>query len=167
VPVSEDLIERWLSWLRVPLLVALAITGLIATSRPDSTPEAYPLTRLHTELEGLRAAIRLYRDDHGRAPCQPGDDNRHGDPAMFVRQLTCYTNSHGRPAGARDEEYGFGPYLAAWPVQSITRSGALRVRIGDATSPRGGRRGGWIYDARDGSIAPDLPDDWGSDAEAP
>jgi hypothetical protein len=167
VRAFERFSDVWLSWVRVPLLAALTIVGLFATSSPDSAPRAHPLSELRTDLTGLREAVRLYREDHGRAPCQAGDDNRALDPRMFVRQLTCCTNLNGRPGAERDDEYRFGPYLSTWPVQPITRSAALRIVRPTELEPRHVQRGGWFYDPRDGRIGPDLPDDWGAELDEP
>lgn len=160
---------RWIALSRVAMAVGLALAGTLSIANLAGVGEEDHVTRLRAQVAGLRQALALYRMDHGRNPCQTGDENRAADPSQFKLQLTGFTNANGRASSIRDDEYRFGPYLDAWPEQAVTGSRWLEI-LGAADSssvvtarPRTRARTGWIYDARTGEVRPDLPEEW--DAE--
>ena len=169
VKLLHTLPTRWIALSRVAMAVALALAGTAAITNLPGFAEEDHVTRLRTQVAGLRQALRLYRMDHGRGPCQPGDENRAADPSQFMLQLTGFTNANGRASSIRDDEYRYGPYLDAWPEQAVTGSRWLEILGAPGSSsvvragPRTGVRHGWIYDARTGEVRPDLPEEW--DAE--
>jgi hypothetical protein len=124
--------------------------------------------RLRSNLAELRAALAGYEKDHGFFPCTASDHNADGDPDVFTRQLTEYTDRHGEPSPERTERYHFGPYMPVFPREAI--SGTRIVIINQQTErPRsslaravqeGTGHGGWYYEARSGNIVPNLGADF-------
>jgi hypothetical protein len=127
--------------------------------------------RLRTCLVELRNALAEYESDHGFLPCTTHDYNQGGDPELFIRQLTEYTDENGKPSPDRTDRHGLGPYLRKFPEEPITGTRTVVInRRTDRLLPEmiravveGTGHGGWYYEARSGNIVPNL----GSDFEEP
>jgi len=140
-----------------------ALGGLLAYQLLRTGDDARE-SALQSSLDGIRDALEGYAADHGWYPCSPHDFNREGDPETLVRQLTGFTDRTGRPSAQQSGDFCFGPYLRAFPAEPIT--GTRRVAI-DLESERTTRsisqriatsdaRGGWFYEARSGTVLPNL-----------
>lgn len=170
----------------VELLIVAMLLALLASiivpqfaSTTNETSEA----ALRASLERIRAAIELYKVQHGRYPGEqrsmgnvcvggkPGTGDR-GSEAAVVEQLILYSRANGRvctlPVGGGGLLFPFGPYLqsTSFPANPITGSSSIVVvglgsdQAGSLSLAADGAGGGWKYDPTSGRlIANDASED--------
>jgi|YelNatPaOPRAMG01_1025707.scaffolds.fasta_scaffold00016_25 type II secretory pathway pseudopilin PulG len=144
------------------VLMALALVGAALSARESHRRAREKQAILEANLSALRQALEAYRRDHGFYPCSELDANRKGDPAIFRRQLTWYTDPAGNVSASRDSVFRLGPYLPAFPPNPYwgSRGGLSSVEVRIDTSPelnpplRQGTSAAWYYNPRRGEIRP-------------
>ncbi|MEM7219655.1 MAG: type II secretion system protein [Pseudomonadota bacterium] len=167
------------------LIVAIMLATLAAIVVPQfsSTTTEGEEAALKSNLAGIRAAIELYKQQHGEYPavnvssggtCTGGTAGTGAvdTDAALLEQLTNYTNKQGQSctlpvAGS----FKFGPYLKekAMPENPITGSAAVViVARGNAASGNlamagDGAAGGWKYDPASGIF---IANDTNTDSSA-
>jgi len=111
------LVELLIVVIILAILAAIIIPQFTAAT-DDATQSAYD-----TNIANIRAAIDLYRQQHGEYPgnvtstgagCPAGSANvagAAGDEAAFLAQLRNYTNSTGVACTGTDATFRYGPYL--------------------------------------------------------
>ena len=149
--------------------IILAILAAIIVPQFASTTTDAQESALRSDLAALRAAIDLYRQQHGAYPgvnasngatCTGGTKGTGtaGTAVAFRDQLTRYTNANGdscslQVAGA--ETFPFGPYLKEdqIPANPITGSATIEiVTTGDLEMAGTGAGLGWKYDTTSGKF---------------
>jgi type II secretory pathway pseudopilin PulG len=147
------------------VLGILAVTATVLLLNFSGTTSATRETALKENLSLLREAFDLYKVDHGWYPCDPEKDwNRSGDPEALKHQLLDFTDARGEPSKTRTPACRFGPYLTKWPVEPVSRSGAITIdpsgfslfdRMADRVAVGEGA-GGWHYEPRSGNVCANL-----------
>jgi general secretion pathway protein G len=157
--------------------IILAILAAIIVPQFASTTTDAQESALRSDLAALRAAIDLYRQQHGEYPgvnasngatCIGGTKGTGtAGTALALRdQLVRYSNANGdscslQTAGA--ENFQFGPYLKEdqIPANPITGSAVIEiVTAGDLEMVGTGAGLGWKYDSTNGKyIANDTNND--------
>lgn len=131
----------------VELVLVVVIIGLISAiaipriTRGTRSAQANAVT---ATVNSVRTAIDAYYADHDR---YPGYNPASGlpDGAMFVAQLTRYTDAQGRQNAQPTSEYKFGPYLRV-PFPKNPRNGLDTVHVKalpSAPDPAAGTAG-WV-----------------------
>ena len=140
------------------ILIVLGIMGILATvvvlnfagSDTGAREES-----LKSNVAVLREALDLYKADHGWYPCDSSDWNSGGNANNFIRQLTEYNDSAGRPSTAKSTRYKYGPYLKKFPEEPVsnlrtvfidTSNERILSRLASAVSSGAGA-GGWYYES--------------------
>jgi len=149
--------------------IILAILAAIIVPQFASTTTDAQESALRSDLAAMRAAIDLYRQQHGANPgvnasngatCTGGTKGTGaaGTALAFRDQLVRYTNANGdscslQTAGA--ETFPFGPYLKEdqIPANPITNSAVIEiVTAGDLEMVGTGAALGWKYDSTNGKF---------------
>ena len=160
--------------------IMLAILAAIVVPQFASTTTEAQESALKSDLAGIRAAIDLYRQQHGEYPaatastggtCTGGTAGAAvlETPAAFGDHLTRYSDDLGQsctlPVGGN---FPYGPYIkdSDIPVNPITNSsvvvivGAADAAAGDLTMTGDAAGAGWKYDVVSGKfIANDTNND--------
>lgn len=157
--------------------IILAILAAIIVPQFASTTTDAQESALRSDLAAIRAAIDLYRQQHGEYPgvnasngatCTGGTKGtgNAGTPTAFRDQLVRYTAANGdscslQTAGA--ENFPFGPYLKEdqIPVNPVTGIATIEiVTAGDLEMAGTNVDLGWKYDSTNGKfIANDTSTD--------
>jgi general secretion pathway protein G len=157
------LVELLIVVIILAILAAIIIPQFTAAT-DDAAQSAYD-----TNIANIRAAIDLYRQQHGDYPgavtssggtCPAGSAavaGVVGEPA-FLAQLRNYTNAAGQACTGTDAEFRYGPYLkddlpenplATTPINTVT---VVNTGILGLTS---GNTGGWRFDSITGEFIGD------------
>lgn len=160
------------------VVIILAILAAIVVPQFAATTDDATEASLDTSLSNMRAAIDLYRQQHGAYPgantavdiaCTgttgtgTGGAGAQGVTA-FLEQMSLYTNADGLACsiGGPDSAHPFGPYLQknTLPPNPITGDNTLVVvNAGDLLMAGDGANGGWKFDIIAGKfIANDTTD---------
>jgi hypothetical protein len=111
--------------------VLFSQTFTIRTYGPMETPQ----DTLFEDQQMLNKMIRTYRQEHhGRAPRM----------ALFMQQLSGYTDAAGNPSPSKDETHYLGPYIKQLP--------RLPLGPNKGSSTVGPEHIGWIYNEATGEI---------------
>jgi general secretion pathway protein G len=152
--------------------VVLAIFAAIVVPQFASTTDEAKDSALKSDLAAMRAAIDLYRQQHGEYPgavastggtCTGGTAGTGAleTEAAFFEQLAFYTNATGqsctRPVGGN---FPYGPYLreASMPenvvtgVATVVVVGAGDAAAGDLSMAGDAANQGWKYDVVSGKL---------------
>ena len=135
----------------VEILIVVIILGILAAIVIPQFTQASSAARevnLKTNLKTMRNQLLLYKVQH--LDVLP--------TSSLVTQLTQYTDLSGGTATARDATHTFGPYLQAFPVNSVSNSAAVRVVTTAFAAPT--TDGGWWYNSTTGEVRVDLKDSY-------
>lgn len=154
----------------VELLIVVIILAILAAiivpqftaATDDATQSAYD-----TNIANMRAAIELYRQQHGDYPgavtssgatCINGAavPGAVGEPA-FLAQMQNYTNAVGQACTGTDpNEFIFGPYLKdAIPVNPLGTNNTVNVVSAGVLGLTSSATGGWRFDSITGEFIGD------------
>ena len=154
----------------VELLIVVIILAILAAiivpqftaATDDATQSAYD-----TNIANIRAAIDLYRQQHGDYPgavASTGATCVNGaavagtaGSASFMTQLRNYTNSAGLACTGTDpNEFKYGPYLKDdLPVNPLGTNNTLTVVTTGVLGLTSGSTGGWRFDSVTGEFIGD------------
>lgn len=144
----------------IELVIVVTIIGVIsaiAIPRISRTVEDAPEVAYAADLRLIEDAIERYATEHlGKYPTQ----------ALFVHQLTKFTDIDGRVSFTKTSKHIFGPYLRSMPQIFIRNntSGADGNSVADSlaadevkiTDPVSGKDLGWRFNTRTGKVRPTL-----------
>ena len=150
------------------LIVAIILAILAAIIIPQfaSTTTDAQESALRADTVALRAAMDLYRQQHGVYPgtstavggtCTGGTAGT-GAPATqqaIEDQLTRYSNAAGQTCSVADTGFVFGPYVQDddLPTNPITNSSVIAiVTTGDLAMTADGANLGWKFDTTAGKF---------------
>ena len=150
------------------VVIILSILAAIVVPQFSSATTDAQDAALDSNLSTVRAAIELYKVQHGNTypsakaatggTCPGGGTAGTGaiDTAQAVTdQLTMYTDSNGRACSTTDANFRFGPYLRkGLPADPVTQTAAVVVQnTGAAIAVAAGTTtGGWVFDNKSGQI---------------
>ncbi len=152
--------------------VVLAIFAAIVVPQFASTTDEARDSALKSDLAALRAAVDLYRQQHGVYPgavastggtCTGGTAGTGAveTQAAFFEQLAFYSNASGqtctRPVGGN---FPYGPYIreTTMPENAVTSSSTVVIvpaadaAAGDLAMSGDGAGGGWKFDVTSGKL---------------
>lgn len=160
------------------VVIILAILAAIIIPQFASSTDDARLAALDSTLSNIRAAIDLYRQQHGE---YPGDltavagaactgtvgtgtgGNGATAATAFLEQMSMYTDLDGKACSKADTGFDFGPYLqkSTLPPNPISNSSAFDViDTGDLNMTGAATAAGWKYDTKTGKfIADDAAND--------
>jgi type II secretory pathway pseudopilin PulG len=143
------------------ILAAIVVPQFAATT-DDARQSAYD-----ANLNGLRSAVELYRQQHTVYPGNVGataatcinganEVSAVGDPA-FVTQMTRYTNTAGQACTGTDPaQFRFGPYLKdGIPANPLGTNNTVTVVNTGVLGLASGGLGGWRFDSVTGELIGD------------
>lgn len=158
------------------VVIILAILAAIVVPQFSSSTDDAKLTALDSNLSNMRAAIALYKQQHGHFPgsvtaagatCPNSGTAGTGaatDDATrvtaFGDQMSMYTNAAGQACSTSDANFKFGPYLKSrtLPNDPVTNLNTLvTVAAGDLNLAATGGTGGWKYDVLSGKLINNNP----------
>jgi len=131
----------------VELVIVVVIVGIIAAiaiprfSRASSSAR---ITYVQESISVVRRGIELYYAEHGR---YPGYAPATGAPsgADFVRQLTRYSDEHGKTQETRSSVFIYGPYLRApFPANPFNELRTVKVKKTPASPEPAKAAAGWV-----------------------
>ena len=162
----------------VVVILAIVLTIVIHQFSVVSTDTTE--VNLDRNLTQMRAAIEIYRQEHGYYPgeadskgatCPNGGiagtgKGGKGAKRSFAEQLTMYTNRAGQACSTTDAAFKFGPYLRSTvfgedglPKNPITNENKLKVvHDGSLNMTSTSTKGGWKYDRFSGKLIADHED---------
>lgn len=155
------------------VVIILALLAAIVVPQFASSTDDAKLASLDTTLSNVRAAIDLYKQQHGEYPgeltavdaaCTGTDGTGTAVDATtraqaFLDQLSLYTDAQGGACSIKDANFKYGPYLKknTLPDNPITNVGSalaefVVVNTGDLVMAADGPDGGWKYDVLTGKF---------------
>ncbi len=153
------------------VVIILAILAAIVVPQFASTTDDAKLSALDTTLSNMRAAIDLYRQQHGE---YPGDltaagatcpssgtaavaGATTGTALSFTAQLSSYTDKDGLACSTTDGTYKYGPYLkkSTLPDNPITVDNTLNIKTAGNLNMTAQVKKGWQYDTKTGKFIAD------------
>ncbi len=154
--------------------IILAILAAIVVPQFASTTTDAQESALRSNLAAIRAAVDLYRQQHGEYPglnastggaaCASGTAGAAGagSGAAFADQLLLYTDANGascsQPNGT---SFPFGPYLKedTMPANPVTNDSTVAVVVDpDLKMTGAGAGGGWRFSTSTGKFIADDTD---------
>ena len=150
------------------VVIILAILAAIVVPQFSSSTDDARVSSLQSTLAGVRSALALYNQQHGRYPsaiaATGGGDCAAGtvgagaanSVTAFNEQMTMYTKPVGAACSQRNtDKFTLGPYLKeTLPGDPITAVATLTIiTTGDLVMDAGASvTGGWKYDNVTGRI---------------
>jgi len=135
----------------IEILIVVVILGILAAVALPRFSSAARMTReatLRETLRQLRGQIQAFRHQHRDVPpgYPAGNPGSGASEALFVGQMTQYTNEICTTSANKTMVFRYGPYLRQMPPNPLT--GSTRVRIANGNSmpaPQDHKTYGWIY----------------------
>jgi len=147
--------------------IILAILAAIVVPQFTATTDDARASAFDSNLSAMRAAVELYRQQHGAYPgnvgataatCLTGANEvaAVGD-ASFVTQMTRFTNAAGQACTGTDPaQFRFGPYLKdGIPVNPLGTVSTVTVVATGVLGLASGGTGGWRFDSITGELIGD------------
>ena len=131
------------------MVVIIGIIGAIAIPRMSRGAVGAGESSLVQNLRVIRAAIELYREEHGGAPPT--------DHTTFAAQMTLYTDLDGNTNPSRTAVFRYGPYLRSVPPLPVGSNAGSTSIFGKG--PYGTTADGWFYGAGTVVFYANLPVD--------
>ncbi len=151
------------------VVIILAILAAIIVPQFTAATDDAEQSAYDTNIANIRAAIELYRQQHGDYPgavtstgggCPAGSTNvvgAVGEPA-FLAQLRNYTNAAGVACTGTDATFRYGPYLKDDVPENplaATPSNTVNVVSTGILGLASGGSGGWRFDSVTGEFIGD------------
>ena len=140
----------------IELVIVVTIIGVIsaiAIPRISRAVEDAPEVAYAADLRLIEDAVDRYATEHlGKYPTQ----------ALFVHQLTKFTDIDGRVSFTKTTKHIYGPYLRSMPQILITGnsssglSDTLAANELKVTDPVSGKDLGWRFNTRTGKVRATL-----------
>jgi general secretion pathway protein G len=126
-----------------------------AKRRAEATQQAR-ISNMRTHLQTVRSQLLLYKVQHNEE--YPGWAK---DAALFVKQLTQYTDISGGVADKVDPTHPYGPYLQRMPQNPLSGKSDVTVVEGATTAFSAPKEdGGWWFNRTTGEFRANLKDAW-------
>ncbi len=133
----------------VELLIVVIILGILAAiALPAFTNigQESKETMLKEDLRVMRTQINCYMVQHNDVP--PGYPVGGGMPteALFIEQMTSYTNEYGVTNPTKTAEYCFGPYMSEASKNSVNNLTTIEIYADGVDMPETPvSEFGWVY----------------------
>jgi prepilin-type N-terminal cleavage/methylation domain-containing protein len=147
------------------VVIILAILAAIVIPQFSSATVDAQESALDANVHSLRAAIDLYRVQHGGkypgavaatgATCTVGaaGTGAVNTAQAVIDQMTKYSSAAGTTCSGADPTTLLGPYLRkGFPAEPITNSTAIAVATAGTPLAPAAATGGWSYDVKTGQI---------------
>lgn len=140
----------------VEILIVVIILGILAAIAIPQFSNASHVTRENTlkdELRYLRSQIVVYQAQHQDAA--PGFQNgtlAGNAAALFVTQMTEYTDMYGNTSATQSGAFVYGPYLSKMPPNPLTGDATIQIITGSQATPVPDNSTAWIYNPTTGAI---------------
>jgi len=132
----------------VEILIVVVILGIIAAIVVPQFSNASQVSRENTlkdELRYLRTQIVVYAAQHSDLPAGFQNGAIGANPsALFVQQMTQYTDGTGNVSATQSSTYAYGPYLSKMPSNPLTGDASIKVVTGSGSMSPDGTTA-WIY----------------------
>jgi general secretion pathway protein G len=139
----------------IEILIVVVILGIIAAIVVPQFSNASQVSRENTlkdELRYLRTQIVVYQAQHGDQPAGYQNGAIGANPAaLFVQQMTQYTDMSGNTSATESSTYLYGPYLSKMPSNPLTGDSTIKVVTGNGSMAPDGTTA-WIYNPNTASI---------------
>ena len=153
----------------IEILIVIVILGIVAAIVVPELSSASRQARegvMKDDLRFLREQATRYMIQHDDDPpgYPGGDTTQVPTEALFVDQMTRYTDGQGNTNGSYSNTYRYGPYLTKIPENPITSMSGVHVVANGAPIPPPdlSQPYGWIYKPETLQFVPNVP---GSDLE--
>jgi len=163
------------------VVIILAILAAIVVPQFAASTDDAKVSSLDTTLSNMRAAIDLYKQQHGE---YPGDKTAAGATCpnsgtaavvgattgteeAFLAQMSMYTDKDGLACSTTDATFKFGPYMKKDYMgdNPITNDNTLDVKTAGNLNMTADTAKGWQYDTKTGKFIAD--DDTDPDGAGP
>jgi general secretion pathway protein G len=136
----------------IEILIVVVILGILAAIVVPQFSNASHVARENTlkdELRYLRTQIAVFKAQHRDSPPGYPGGSTAGSPteALFIAQMTKYSNARCATVDAGDAAHPLGPYLQKMPTNPLTNVAKVLIVANGAPMPTTyqGATYGWIY----------------------
>ena len=149
----------------IEILIVVAILGIVAAIVVPELSSASRQARegvMKDDVRFMREQITRYMIQHDDdPPGYPGGGNTNLVPteALFIDQMTRFTNALGATAGNYSNTYRYGPYLTKIPENPLSSKNTILVVANGAPIPAPDLNApyGWIYKPETLQFIPNVP----------
>ncbi len=144
----------------IEILIVVIIIGILAaivipqfTNAAQSARE----TTLKELTRHIRTQLLMYKNQHRDVP--PGQSYSSAGPAseaVFIDQMTHYSDEDGNTGSTQSSAYKFGPYMEKVPVNPMSNLSTLKVVANGTALPAADNTTGWIYKPETSELIPNT-----------
>jgi general secretion pathway protein G len=144
----------------VEILIVVVILGILASIVIPQFSNATETARQNTlkdELRYLRTQFVVYGAQHNDvAAGYPSGTSSTPTAAVFLSQMTMYTDQWGNTNAAYSDTYQYGPYLSQMPANPINDMSTVMIVANGASIPTPDGTTGFIYQPQTQIVVPNL-----------
>lgn len=143
----------------VIVVIILGLLAVLVVPHLSTAANAEREASLRDDLHFLRTQVMVYQAQHnGIAPGYPdGDVTAQPSQAVFVEQMTMYTDEAGNTSRTPSDVFKYGPYLQRIPKNTLNNNSNIRFVRPDSDFPRQAKGlDGWLYQPTTGTIAANV-----------